>query len=65
MTARRVINWVFSLSAGLIGTVITIQLFNTTLDKFSIANAILVFLSISAIAFIWLDFILRTNYLKN
>jgi hypothetical protein len=65
MTARRVINWVFSLSAGLVGTVITIALFGTTLDKFSIANAILVFLSISAISFIWLDFILKTDYLKN
>lgn len=65
MTARRVINWVFSLSAGLVGTAITIALFDTTLDKFSIANAILVFLAISTITFIWLDFILKTDYLKN
>ncbi|MDF1499341.1 MAG: hypothetical protein P1P76_02590 [Anaerolineales bacterium] len=65
MTARRVINWVVSLSAGLISTVVIIQLFNTTLDKFTLGNAIMVFLSIAAIVFIWLDFILRTDYLRN
>ena len=65
MTARRVINWVVSLSVGLITTVITIYLIDTTLDKFSLGNAIMVFLSTSAIVFIWLDFILKTNYLRD
>lgn len=65
MAARRVINWAVSLSAGLISTIITIQLFGTTLEKFTIGNAILVFLSTAAIVFIWLDFILKTNYLRN
>jgi hypothetical protein len=65
MTARRVINWVISLSVGLISTVVTIQLFGTTLEKFSLGNAILVFLSSAAIVFIWLDFILKTDYLRN
>jgi hypothetical protein len=65
MTARRVINWVVSLSVGLISTLVILQLFDTTLEKFSMGNAIMVFLSTAAIAFIWLDFILKTDYLRN
>ena len=65
MAARRVINWVTSLSVGLISTIVIIQLFNTTLEKFTLGNAIMVFLSTAAIVFIWLDFILKTNYLRS
>ncbi len=65
MTVRRVINWVVSLSAGLITTFVVIRLFDTTLDKFSLMNAILIFVSTAAIVFIWLDFILQTKYLRN
>ncbi|MGD2162452.1 MAG: hypothetical protein PVG04_05130 [Anaerolineales bacterium] len=65
MTVRRVINWVVTLSVGFFATIITIRLFDTTLERFSLGNAILVFLSIAAIVFIWLDFILKTDYLRN
>jgi hypothetical protein len=65
MTVRRVINWVVTLSVGLFATIITIRIFDTTLERFSLGNAILVFLSIAAIVFIWLDFILKTDYLRN
>ena len=65
MAARRVISWVISLSVGLISTIVIIQLFNTTLEKFTLGNAIMVFLSTAAIVFIWLDFILKTNYLRS
>jgi hypothetical protein len=65
MTVRRVINWVVSLSVGLIATIVTIRLFDTTLEKFALGNAILIFLSVAAIVFIWLDFILKTDYLRN
>lgn len=65
MNARRVIVWAVSVSFGLISTVGIILLFGTTLEKFSIANAILVFLSSGAIAFIWLDYLLRTQYLRS
>lgn len=64
MTVRRVINWVISLTVGLVSTVVIIQLFNTTLEKFTLGNAIMVFLSTGAIVFIWLDFILKTNFLR-
>lgn len=65
MAVRRVINWVVSLSAGLITTVVTIYLFDTTLDKFTLGNAVMIFLSSAAIVFIWLDFILKTDYLRS
>jgi hypothetical protein len=65
MAVRRVINWVVSLSVGLVSTIIIIRLFDTTLEKFALGNAIMVFLSVAAIVFIWLDFILKTDYLRN
>jgi uncharacterized membrane protein YwaF len=65
MNARRVIVWAVSLIFGLISTVGIILIFGTTLAKFSIANAVLVFLSSAAIAFIWLDYLLRTQYLRS
>jgi hypothetical protein len=65
MNARRVIVWAISLVFGLISTVGIILFFGTTLEKFSIANAILVFLSSAGIAFIWLDYLLRTQYLRS
>ena len=65
MTARRSIVWIISLSFGLISSIAVIFLFDTTIEKFSIGNALLVFLSTAGLAFIWLDFILRTEYLKS
>ena len=38
--------------------------FQTTMDKFSVSNALLVFLSFGSLAFIWLDLLLATNYLR-
>jgi hypothetical protein len=65
MTARRVINWVISISAGLISTIIVLQLFGTTLGKFSLGNALMVFIATGAIVFVWLDWILKTDYLRH
>lgn len=65
MTARRAIVWTFSIVTGIVSTVVTILIFNTTLDKFTIGNAILVFASTGSIVFIWLDYILRTQYLRS
>ncbi len=65
MTARRTIVWILSIVVGISSTVVTIFAFNTTLDKFTIGNAILVFASTGSIVFIWLDYILRTQYLRN
>jgi hypothetical protein len=65
MNARRIVVWAVSLVFGLLITIGIIVLFGTTLEKFSIANAILVFVSSAGIAFIWLDYLLRTQYLRS
>lgn len=65
MNARRMIVWAVSLVFGFLITIGIIVLFGTTLEKFSIANAILVFVSSAGIAFIWLDYLLRTQYLRS
>lgn len=64
MTLRRIIVWAASLSFGLAVATGTIVVFNTSLDKFGVSNAVLVFLSMGSLAFIWLDWVFRTNYLR-
>lgn len=64
MAARRGIVWGASIFFGILSTIGVIAGFQTTLDKFSISNAILVFLSMAGLAFIWLDYIFRTDYLR-
>jgi hypothetical protein len=65
MNTRRAIVWAVSLLVGIASTVITIILFDTTLEKFTVGNAILVFASTGSIVFIWLDFLFRTQYLRS
>lgn len=65
MNVRRAIVWVFSLIFGLATAAGVLLLFGTTLERFSVVNASLVFISFAALAFIWLDFILRTEYLRS
>ena len=64
MTVRRTIVWIASTLAGLACVVAVLLVFATTLEKFSVANALLVFLSMGSLVFIWLDFVLRTEYLR-
>jgi predicted ferric reductase len=65
MNVRRAIVWMVSIFFGLVNAAAVILLFNTTLEKFSTVNAFLVFISFAALAFIWLDFIFRTKYLRS
>jgi hypothetical protein len=65
MTTRRVLVWVIAAAIGLAASVGVIVVFNTTLDKFSVSNAVLVTVSIGSLAFIWLDYALKTQYLKS
>ena len=65
MIARRVIVWIASIIFGLASAAGVILAFQTTLDKFSVVNATLVFISFAALAFIWLDWILHTQYLRS
>jgi len=65
MTGRRVAVWILSALIGAAGAAGIILAFRTTLERFSYANALLVFLALGALAFIWLDFVFRTNYLRS
>jgi len=65
MRTRRGIVWTIAGLFGAASAAGTIMFFNTTIDKFSVSNTLLVFLSMGSLAFIWLDFILRTEYLRN
>ena len=65
MSVRRIIVWIVSVGAGAVSVAGVLMVFGTTLTKFSFTNALLVFLSIGSLAFIWLDFVLRTRYLRS
>jgi len=65
MNVRRAIVWVVSIVFGLASSAGVIRAFHTTLEKFSTVNAFLVFVSFAALAFIWLDWLLQTKYLRS
>lgn len=65
MKTRRTIVWLLALLVGAVSSVATILLFGTTLERFTLINALLVFLGVGSIAFIWLDWILRTRFLES
>jgi hypothetical protein len=65
MKIRRAIVWGVSLVVGLAATVGAIAVFQTTLDKFSMSNALLICLAFGSLAFIWLDYLLKTEYLRS
>lgn len=65
MNVRRAMVWMASVIFGLATAAGVILAFGTTLAKFSVVNAGLVAVSFAALAFIWLDFIFRTQYLRS
>lgn len=65
MQMRRMIVWIGSVLLGIAAAVGTLALFDTTIDKFAMANVILVFLSSAGFVFIWLDYFLKTEYLSS
>ncbi len=66
MQSKRVILWVLS---ALFGAAVTAGIiyvgFATTPERFAYSNVLLLFLSFGAVAFIWLDYLLKTDYLKS
>ena len=73
MATKRVIVWVGSTLFGLGASALIIVAFGTTFEKFVYAmnvplipslNGWLLFLSLAFLAFIWLDLLFKTNYLK-
>ncbi len=65
MLFRRILVWALSALLGLASTALVIQALGTTLEKFSLIDAALVALSIAGLAFIWLDYCLKTEYLRS
>jgi ATP-dependent protease ClpP protease subunit len=65
MRVRRAAVWGISLVVGLAASAGAILAFNTTLDKFSLSNALLICLAFASLTFIWLDYFLKTQYLRS
>ncbi len=65
MVARRVVVWVASVAVGVVGVVAVVAAFKTTLVNFSWSNILLVFLASGSLGFIWLDYFLKTQYLRS
>ena len=70
MKTRRLIVWVIAALFGLAATTITILVFNVSLDKFTTGLIIgdlplTLFVGYASLAFIWLDYLFRTEYLRS
>ncbi len=71
MTIRRSALWIVSIGFGLASTAGTIIIFGSNLNKFWTNFLfpgdlpLLLFIGFGSLAFIWLDLILQTQYLKN
>lgn len=65
MNTRRALVWLISAASGLAAVFAALAIFHTTLDRFSLGNAALVFAGIGGLAFIWLDFLFKTEFLRH
>jgi hypothetical protein len=71
MTIRRTALWIVSIGFGVVSTAGTIIIFGSDLNRFwtnflFIGDLpLLLFIGFGSLAFIWLDLILQTQYLKN
>lgn len=71
MRARRAIVWVLSLGFGLVGMYGTVLVFHSDFNRFWTNFLfkgdlpLLLTLGFGSLAFIWLDWILRTEYLRS
>lgn len=71
MRSRRIILWVLSLGFGLASTVGTVYIFGSDFNRFwtnflfKYDLPLLLTFGYGSLAFIWLDWILRTKYLSN
>ncbi len=71
MTTRRIILWIISLGFGVVSTAGTIIIFGSDLNRFWTNFLfkgdlpLLLLAGFFSLAFIWLDLILQTQYLKN
>ncbi|MEK6588017.1 MAG: hypothetical protein AABY97_04155 [Chloroflexota bacterium] len=70
MTTRRIIVWVLSIGFGVVGTIGTILVFRSDWNRFWTNFLfkgdlpLLLLVGFGSLAFIWLDLMLQTQYLK-
>ncbi|MFV1858300.1 MAG: hypothetical protein ACC647_03010 [Anaerolineales bacterium] len=71
MKTRRIVLWIVAIGFGLVSTAGTIIIFGSDLNRFWTNFLfkgdlpLLLFIGYLSLAFIWLDLILKTQYLKN
>ncbi len=71
MKTRRIVLWIVAIGFGLASTAGTIIIFGSDLNRFWTNFLfkgdlpLLLFIGYLSLAFIWLDLILKTQYLKN
>ena len=75
LTTKRWIVNIVSLAVGAAVTYVTVYLyiplgpitigFGTTADHFAYSNVAILFISVAALVWIWLDYFLDTQYLKS
>jgi len=70
MRTRRIVLWVISLGFGVVGTIGTVLAFGSDFNRFWTNFLfkgdlpLLLLVGFGSLAFIWLDLILQTQYLK-
>jgi hypothetical protein len=64
MATRRTIVWILSTILGAILASGTIMIFNKSLNNLSFGSTLLIFISFSSLAFLWLDYFFKTEYLR-
>jgi len=64
MATRRTIVWILSTILGAILASGTIMIFNKSLNNLSFGSTLLIFISFTSLAFLWLDYFLKTEYLR-
>ena len=64
MATRRTIVWILSTILGAILASGTIMIFNKSLNNLSFGSTLLIFISFTSLAFLWLDYFFKTEYLR-
>ncbi|OGO17316.1 MAG: hypothetical protein A2Z14_17485 [Chloroflexi bacterium RBG_16_48_8] len=62
MSIRRIIVWIISSIFGIISASVTLRIFSKSTSHLPFISTILIFLTFSSLAFIWLDFFFKTKY---
>ncbi len=64
LSSRRAIVWVISIVLAILGMLLTVWALGTTLERYSIANLSLLVISYGSLAWIWLDYFMKTDMLQ-